>query len=76
MNGYNPIYGFQGYQQNQYQPLQQRQRLMKYFPVTSIEEARAAMIDVDGSMTVFPDVGNGRIYTKSYAHQLIKAFAG
>lgn len=52
----NPMYGYQ------YQP---RQRLMKCFPVTSVDEARAAMIDVDGSVTVFPDLANGKIYTKS-----------
>jgi hypothetical protein len=32
--------------------------------VTSVEEARAAQIDFDGSLFVFPDVLNGRIYTK------------
>lgn len=65
INGYPAMgnmnmYGYQP--QPQYQP---RQRLMKCFPVTSIEEARAAMIDIDGSITVFPDIANGRIYTKA-----------
>lgn len=58
MNTYGNMYGYQP----QYQP---RQRLMKCFPVTSIEEAKAAMIDVDGSVTVFPDIANGKIYTKA-----------
>lgn len=33
-------------------------------PVVSIDEARAAQIDLDGSLYVFPDLGNKRIYTK------------
>lgn len=33
-------------------------------PVVSIDEARASQIDLDGSLHVFPDLGNKRIYTK------------
>lgn len=33
-------------------------------PVSSIEEARAASIDFDGSIFFFPDIANKRIYTK------------
>ena len=33
-------------------------------PVSSIEEARAASIDFDGSVFYFPDLANRRIYTK------------
>ena len=33
-------------------------------PVVSIEEARASQIDLDGSLFVFTDVGNKKIYTK------------
>ena len=32
--------------------------------VTSLEEARAASIDFDGSVFYFPDLANKRIYTK------------
>lgn len=32
--------------------------------VTSFEEARAAMIDFDGSVFFFPDISNKKIYTK------------
>lgn len=32
--------------------------------VTNYEEARAAMIDFDGSLFIFPDVSNKKIYTK------------
>ena len=35
--------------------------------VSSIEEARAAMIDLDGSVSIFPDIANKRIYTKQIA---------
>lgn len=37
---------------------------MKGRPVSSIEEARAASIDFDGSIFYFPDIANKRIYTK------------
>ena len=33
-------------------------------PVVSIDEARASQIDLDGSLFVFPDLGNKKIYTK------------
>jgi hypothetical protein len=32
--------------------------------VSSFEEARAAQVDLDGSLFVFPDIGNKKIYTK------------
>lgn len=37
---------------------------LKGRPVSSLEEARAAQIDLDGSLFVFPDLGNKKIYTK------------
>ena len=37
---------------------------LKCRPVASKEEARAAQIDLDGSLWVFTDVANGKIYTK------------
>lgn len=37
---------------------------LKGRPVTSLEEARVAQIDLDGSVTFFPDLGNKKIYTK------------
>ena len=33
-------------------------------PVSSLEEARATIIDFDGSIFYFPDLANRRIYTK------------
>lgn len=40
------------------------QNYLKCRPVSSIDEARAAQIDLDGSLFVFPDIANQRIYTK------------
>ena len=37
---------------------------LKGRPVTSFEEARVAQIDLDGSIAIFPDLGNKKIYTK------------
>ena len=37
---------------------------LKGRPVSSYEEARVAQIDLDGSIAIFPDLGNKRIYTK------------
>ncbi len=38
--------------------------LLKGRPVSSIDEARVANIDFDGSVFFFPDLVNNRIYTK------------
>lgn len=37
---------------------------LKGRPVSSLEEARAAAIDFDGSVFFFPDLANKKIYTK------------
>ena len=42
----------------------QSQNYIKGRPVVSMEEARAAQIDLDGSLFVFTDIGNKKIYTK------------
>ena len=39
-------------------------QFLKCRPVSSREQARAAQIDLDGSLWVFTDVANGKIYTK------------
>lgn len=39
-------------------------QFLKCRPVASKEEASACQIDLDGSLWVFTDVGNGKIYTK------------
>ena len=43
---------------------QQNIQMLKGRPVSSYDEAKAAMIDLDGSMFVFTDIANKRIYTK------------
>lgn len=47
-----------------YQNLTQNQMVIKGRPVSSYDEAKASMIDLDGSVFMFPDYGNGKIYTK------------
>ena len=44
-------------------PIQSNQ-FLKCRPVSSKEEAIAYQIDLDGSLWVFTDIGNGKIYTK------------
>lgn len=57
--------------ENQYQrftsPINMNMQSAMYLkgrPVVSIEEARAAQIDLDGSLHIFTDIGNKKIYTK------------
>ena len=56
------------YQNYYYQPTnnQPRQNLLglKGRPVTGLEEVRAAAVDFDGTVSFFPDLANGKIYTK------------
>lgn len=42
----------------------QSTQYLKCRPVSSKEEARASQIDLDGSLWVFTDIGNEKIYTK------------
>ena len=53
----------QGYPQYT-QSYPQQMQILKGNPVTSIDEARASRIDLDGSLFIFPDVTNKKIYTK------------
>lgn len=78
-NGYSPYVGYQYggnrnmYPETQYQqpaqqygqqPMQQQMQVLKGRPVASFDEAKASMIDLDGSLFVFPDISNKMIYTK------------
>lgn len=58
MGRLNNSFNLQNQNQNQYQ------YQFKGRPVSSKEEARAAQIDFDGSLWIFTDIGNGKIYTK------------
>lgn len=40
------------------------QQIIKGRPVSSMEEAKVSMIDLDGSLFVFPDLANKMIHTK------------
>lgn len=79
-NNYNPYMGYSyGGNRNNYlelqyqQPMQpygqqnvpqQQMQVLKGRPVASFDEAKASMIDLDGSLFVFPDMSNKMIYTK------------
>lgn len=55
------------YQPQSYYPQPNRNMVppgLKGYPVSSLEEARAAVVDFDGSVFFFPDIVNKRIYTK------------
>lgn len=52
---YQPSYQMQNNQQMQ---------IIKGRPVSSFDEAKASMIDLDGSLFVFTDIANKCIYTK------------
>lgn len=58
-----PQYSMRADSQTAY-PVTPSASLIKGRPVSSFEEARAAQIDLDGSLFVFPDIGNKKIYTK------------
>lgn len=58
-----PLRGIE-YLQNQYQQQIPQQGGLKGRPVSSVEEVRAAQIDFDGSLFIFPDIANKCIYTK------------
>ena len=53
---------------------QQQNQFLKCRPVSSKEEARAYQIDLDGSLWVFTDIGNGKIYTKQVNNDGTAAF--
>ena len=57
-NNYNGLYNSQQFAK----PIQQQG--LKGRPVSSLEEARAASVDFDGSIFFFPDLASNRIYTK------------
>ena len=61
-----PGYNYYPQQMNQYggNAMMQPQPGLKGRTVSSLEEARVANIDFDGSLFIFPDVANKRIYTK------------
>ena len=49
-------------------------QFLKCRPVSSKDEARAFQIDLDGSLWVFTDLGNGKIYTKQVNNDGTAAF--
>lgn len=61
-NQYNTMFPQQNVMMQNQQ--QQQTQFLKGRPVSSVEEARASMIDLDGTMFVFTDIANNKIYTK------------
>ena len=47
-----------------YQQLRSPTQMLKGRPVASLDEVRAIPVDFDGSVFYFPDLANGKIYTK------------
>lgn len=60
----NYPYGGNAYSPQLYSQYGTQMSGLKGRPVSSIEEVRAAQIDFDGSLFIFPDVANKKIYTK------------
>lgn len=56
----------QQYPQNnqQFQTQQTMPVNIKGWPVASEDDARKAMIELDGSVFIFPDIQNGKVYSK------------
>lgn len=71
-NGASPYNNYMG-RINNFQNVLPNQYL-KCRPVSSKDEARAYQIDLDGSLWVFTDVGNGKIYTKQINNDGTAAF--
>lgn len=61
---YGNLPSYDNYMGGQQQIRQMPNQFLKCRPVSSREEAMAFQIDLDGSLWVFPNVGNGKIYTK------------
>ena len=80
-NGYIPQQNFQmpynytNYIATQPQTPVQSSQYLKCRPVTSREEAMACQIDLDGSLWIFPNIGNGKIYTKQINNDGTATFA-
>ena len=52
------------YQMQNAQQMGTQMQVLKGRPVSSYDEAKASMIDLDGSLFVFTDIANNCIYTK------------
>ena len=82
----NPNYGYNRMQQvqqmqrainpqvpnmfGQVEQPQQMQSFISAVPVTCLEEAKAARIALDGSMSVFVNIQDGEIYTKQWVQNI------
>lgn len=68
LNQMEQQYNVGTYQPNNYQMQNNQQmgtmQVLKGRPVSSYDEAKASMIDLDGTLFVFTDIANNCIYTK------------
>jgi hypothetical protein len=68
LNQIEQQYNVGAYQPNNYQMQNNQQmgamQVIKGRPVSSYDEAKASMIDLDGTLFVFTDIANHCIYTK------------
>lgn len=60
----NNLYEQQQFNSQFNNPMYRQNNMIKCRAVTSFDEAKASMIDLDGSINVFTDIANKRIYTK------------
>lgn len=58
------MYQPNGYQIQNNQQMGTQMQVLKGRPVSSYDEAKASMIDLDGTLFVFTDIANNCIYTK------------
>lgn len=63
-NNYGGVPNYQMPQVQQYTAQPTPPQGLKGHPVSSLDEARVANIDFDGSLFLFPDIVNKKIYTK------------
>lgn len=61
--GYQPQQNARFFSRSNFQQQQQWSGL-KGRPVSSVEEVRGTIVESDGSLFIFPDLGHKRIYTK------------
>lgn len=58
------LFMYQNNYNGYYQQLRSPTQMLKGRPVASLDEVRAIPVDFDGSVFYFPDLANGKIYTK------------
>lgn len=70
------MYGYNNNQFNSFPVMQNRlaPSFLKGRMVTSIDEAKAAQFDLDGSITFFPSLNEGKVYAKTLDNNGLPVF--